>query len=134
MIGLMFGKKVAWNVQARDLETVAWSRALRGLWLQTMCGVLFGSALWAWAPGALPWATPLLVAWVLAVPFAVLTSSAGLGRLFRRIGLCAVPEEFEPTAEVAEVMAPAPTPVIAPGAALGPTMTLSHAVPSRPDN
>jgi hypothetical protein len=27
-----------------------------------------------------------------------------------------------------------PTPVIVPGAALGPTMTLSHAVPSRPDN
>jgi len=134
VIGLMFGKKVAWNVQARDLETVAWSRALRGLWLQTACGLLFGAALWAWAPGALPWATPLLVAWVLAVPFAVLTSSAGLGRFFRRVGLCAVPEEFEPTSEVAEVMAPVPTPVIAPGAALGPTMTLSHAVPSRPDN
>ena len=134
VIGLMFGKKVAWNVQARDLKTVAWSRAVRGLWLQTLCGALFGAALWAWAPGALPWAVPLLAAWILAVPFAVLTSSARLGRLLRHVGLCAVPEEIEPTAEVAEVMAPTPVPVLAGGAALAPTMTLGHAVPSSPDN
>ena len=134
VLGLMFGKRVAWNVQARDLQTVAWGRALRGLWLQTLCGVLFGSALWAWAPGALPWATPLLLAWVFAVPFAVLTSSAAAGRFLRRIGLCAVPEEMDPTAEVAEVMSAAPVPVFGPAAALAPTMTLGHAVPSRPDN
>lgn len=134
VIGLFFGKKVAWNVQARDLQTVAWSRALRGLWLQTLCGVLFGSALWAWAPGALPWAIPLLTAWLLAVPFAVLTSSAAGGRFMRRIGLCGVPEEFEPTVEVAEVMSPAPAQAAAPGPAFGPAMALGHAVPARPEN
>ncbi len=134
VIGLLFGKRVAWNVQARNLHTVAWSRAARGLWLQTLCGLLFGAALWAWAPGALPWAIPLLSAWLLAVPFAVLTSSARIGRLLRRIGLCAVPEEIEPTAEVAEVMAPPPLPAVASGPALAPTMTFGHAVPSSPES
>ncbi|MEQ8393892.1 glucans biosynthesis glucosyltransferase MdoH [Thalassobaculum sp.] len=133
VIGLMFGKRVQWNVQARDLRTVAWGRAVRGLWVQTLCGAVFAGALWAWAPGALPWATPLLAAWLLAVPFAVLTSDAGLGRWLRRIGLCAVPEELDPTVEVAEAMTPAPLSNLGPAAALAPTMTLHHTVPSRPD-
>jgi len=134
VIGLFFGKKVAWNVQARDLRVVAWSRAVRGLWLQTLCGLLFGAALWAWAPGALPWAIPLLAAWVLAVPFAVLTSSAAIGRAMRRIGLCAVPEEFEPMAEVADVMAREPVQAAGASAAFAPAMTLGHAVPARPES
>jgi membrane glycosyltransferase len=133
VIGLMFGKRVQWNVQARDLRTVAWGRAVRGLWVQTLCGIAFAGALWAWAPGALPWATPLLAAWLLAVPFAVLTSNARLGGWLRRIGLCAVPEELDPTAEVADAMAPAPLSVLGPAAALAPTMTLHQTVPSRPD-
>ena len=134
VLGLTVGKRVAWNVQARDLHTVEWGRAVRGLWLQTVCGVLFGGALWVWAPGALPWATPLLAAWLLAVPFAVLTTSAAVGEMFRRVGLCAVPEEMEPTVEVAEVMAPASVALPGPAAASAPTMTLGHAVPARPEN
>ena len=54
--------------------------------------------------------------------------------LMRRAGLCAVPEEFEPTVEVAEVMSPALPRLAGPGAVLAPTMTLGHAVPSRPES
>lgn len=134
VIGLMFGKRVQWNVQARDQQTVAWSRAVRGLWVQTVCGVVFGGTLWMWAPGALPWATPLLAAWLLAVPFAVLSSSARLGRWLRRFGLCAVPEEIEPTVEVAAAMALGAVPAAGSGATLAPTLSPGHAVPLRPDS
>src|SRR3546814_13119221 len=89
-----------------------------------------GAGRCAGAPGALPWAIPLLAGWVLAVPFAVLTSSAVLGRLMRWIGLCAVPEELDRAAELVAVSAPAALPAGGSGAVLAPATTLGHAVPA----
>src|SRR3546814_12210083 len=47
VIGLLFGRRVAWDVQARDLRAVAWARAPRGPWPQPLWGLLFGAALYA---------------------------------------------------------------------------------------
>ena len=65
---------------------------------------------------------------------AVLSSSARLGRWLRRVGLCAVPEEIDPTIEIAAATGPGAVPVLGPAAALAPTLSSGHAVPLRPDN
>ena len=97
MIGLAFGRTVTWEAQARDAERLSWRTALAGLWPQFLFGAALGALLYGLAPGALPWALPVLVGLTGAVPFAVLTAEPALGRWFSRRGLCATPEEAFPT-------------------------------------
>lgn len=70
---------------------------MAGLWPQFLFGGLLAGLLTAFAPGTLPWALPVLVALLGAVPFAVLTAEPALGRWLSRRGLCATPEEVSPT-------------------------------------
>ncbi len=117
MVGLLFGRSVTWNGQARDAHALSWETAARGLWLQT----LFGStviALLGWkAPGALAWGLPLLIGFPIAIPFAVVTAAPALGALLARWKLAAIPEEFHMPAEVAALEAPMPPPPPAAAAA-----------------
>ncbi|MFY8106769.1 MAG: glucans biosynthesis glucosyltransferase MdoH, partial [Elstera sp.] len=100
MIGLLFGKAVGWDAQQRQGYRVSWGQAIRGLWFPTLFGSLFGIGLWIGAPGALPWAAPLLTAYLLAIPLCVVTASPSLGALCHRWGILAIPEELAPTAPV----------------------------------
>ena len=100
MIGLLFGKAVGWDAQQRQGYRVSWLQALRGLWFPTLFGSLFGIGLWVGAPGALPWAAPLLAAYLLSIPLCVLTASPRLGALCHRWGILAIPEETLPDAAV----------------------------------
>lgn len=93
MIGLLFGKAVGWDAQQRQGYRVSWVQAVRGLWFPTLFGTLFGLGLWIGAPGALPWAAPLLTAYLLAIPLCVITASPRLGALCHRWGILAIPEE-----------------------------------------
>lgn len=94
MIGLVFGRTVTWDAQARDAERLSWRTALAGLWPQFLFGLLLAALLGAFAPGALPWAAPALIGLLAAVPFAVLTAEPSVGRWLARHGLCATPEEI----------------------------------------
>ena len=93
VFGLFFGKRIRWDAQERDDRRVTLREALSGLWLQTALGGTFLTALLFVAPNILPWATPVIAGLLFSVPFAVVTASPFLGRLFRRFGLCAIPEE-----------------------------------------
>jgi membrane glycosyltransferase len=106
MIGLMFGRTTTWSGQQRDVAGLSWTTALAGLWPQTLFGLALFALLYAKAPGALPWAAPLLIGTVFSAPFAVLTASPRFGRLLAHIGLCAVPEEFEMPSELQSLVAP----------------------------
>ena len=53
------------------------------------------------APGLILWSLPLTARYLLALPFAVMTADPRLGRLVERLGLCGIPEEFAPPAEIA---------------------------------
>lgn len=97
MVGLVFGRTVTWEAQARDAGRLSWRTALRGLWPQFLFGVLIGGVLYTFAPSALIWALPVLVGLLGAVPFAVLTAEPALGRWLIRSGLCSTPEEVAPT-------------------------------------
>jgi membrane glycosyltransferase len=94
MIGLLFGRATTWNGQQRDVQGLSWATAIAGMWPQTLFGLALFSLLYVKAPGALMWATPLLIGLVFSAPFGVLTASPRFGQLLARIGLCAVPEEI----------------------------------------
>jgi membrane glycosyltransferase len=96
MVGLLFGRTVTWEAQSRDAQRLSWRTALAGLWPQFLFGGALAGLLTAFAPGTLPWALPVLVGLMGAVPFAVLTAEPALGRWLARRGLCATPEEVSP--------------------------------------
>ncbi|WP_428032019.1 glucans biosynthesis glucosyltransferase MdoH [Ancylobacter sp.] len=102
MVGLVLGRTVTWEAQVRDATRLSWRTALAGLWPQFLFGCGLGGLLYAYAPGALVWALPVLIGLIGAVPFAVLTSQPGLGRMLARIGLCATPEELKLGSRVEE--------------------------------
>ncbi|TVQ56194.1 MAG: glucans biosynthesis glucosyltransferase MdoH [Rhodobacteraceae bacterium] len=106
MGGLLTGRRIVWSGQQRDLTQISWAQAARTMWPQTLVGLALGAAVWSLAPGALPWAAPVLAGLSLAIPFAVLTASPALGRLAARAGLCATPEEIAPSAVLTAVSAP----------------------------
>ncbi len=104
MIGLAFGKSVIWGGQSRDAQRLSWEDAARNLWPQTLFGVIVCGALILIAPAAFYWSLPLTAGYLLAIPFAVVTASPGLGRFMKWVGLCGIPEDFETPQEVRKVL------------------------------
>ncbi len=96
MIGLLFGRSVIWSGQARDAHGLSINAALRGLWPQT----LFGVVLYGWgaavSPDLLLWSAPLTIGYLAAVPFAIWTASPETGAAFKRAGLGDLPEDLAP--------------------------------------
>ena len=100
MFGLLFGRTVGWSGQSRDAHALSWETALRGLWPQTLFGVIVLALYWRISPALALWSLPLTAGFVLAVPFAVLTSSPRLGGWLERLRLCGMPEEFSTPPEI----------------------------------
>jgi membrane glycosyltransferase len=97
LLGLAAGRVVRWEAQLRDSRALPWGEAMRGLWPQTLLGLLVGVAVGAFGPPAARiWAVLFCGPLILAVPFAVMTSWTGLGRGLARLGLCSTPEEIDP--------------------------------------
>jgi membrane glycosyltransferase len=105
MVGLLFGKSVHWGGQTRDVHEVRWSSALSALWPQLVFGVIVCGALLLISPVVFWWSLPLTVGYLLAVPFAVVTAEPAVGRALLRARICAIPEDFDPPAEVRAVQA-----------------------------
>jgi membrane glycosyltransferase len=103
MIGLLFGRSVIWSGQSRDAHALSFLTAAKGLWPQTLFGVLVIALMAKGAPAMIPWALPLVAGYVLAIPFAMLTASPALGERLARWRLCAIPEEFDTPVEIAAV-------------------------------
>ena len=98
--GLVFGRRVMWDAQNRDGRVVPFGEAMRGLWPQMLFGLAVAAILVRYATGVLPWAAPTILPCLLAVPFTCLTAGRVLGRLFVRLRLCAVPDEYAPPQNV----------------------------------
>ena len=105
MIGLAIGRSVVWGGQQRDAMALSWSEACDAFWPQMAFGfavvglLLFGSPRAAW------WSLPLTLGFLVAVPFAVVTASPLVGRIFVALKLCGVPEEFNPPHEIVSARA-----------------------------
>jgi membrane glycosyltransferase len=98
---MMLGRSAHWSGQVRDTRTVSWREAARALWPQTLFGAVLHAALFAFGPRTVPWALPFTLGYLVAIPFAVVTASPVFGHWCVRCGLCAVPEEHDPPAELA---------------------------------
>jgi membrane glycosyltransferase len=87
----------------RTGRPVRWAKAAARLWPQTGLGLIWAAILATTAPWLIPWAAPILAGLILAVPFAVVGSHPRFGRMLRRLGLCATPEERAPPVELVAV-------------------------------
>ncbi|MGA7329232.1 MAG: glucans biosynthesis glucosyltransferase MdoH [Rhodomicrobium sp.] len=103
MAGLVFGRSMRWNGQSRDAQGVSWRAAFSSMWPQCVVGVAICGTLYFISPLLLLLSLPLTAGYVLAVPFAVATASPRLGRLFQKVGLCGIPEDFNPPCEIQAV-------------------------------
>jgi membrane glycosyltransferase len=104
MIGLAFGKSVVWGGQSRDAYGISWHTAIENLWPQTLFGIIVCGLLLLVSPPVFWWSLPLTAGYLLAIPFAVITASPSLGRWFKRLGLCGIPEDFSEPAEIKAVL------------------------------
>jgi membrane glycosyltransferase len=100
LAGLFLGRKVTWDAQARDQRSVSIGEAFRGLWPQTLMGLVFATGLWVFAPQFLIWGAPVTLGLLLAAPFASITSRPDVGRAFAKAKLCTIPEEQGPPLEL----------------------------------
>jgi membrane glycosyltransferase len=95
-IGLLFGQRIGWSAQQRSRERLEWSEAARVLWPQTMIGLALGLWFAVFAPWALIFGAPILIALIGAIPIAVFSALPSLGRWSRRSGLFDIPEDRMP--------------------------------------
>ncbi|MCV0370342.1 glucans biosynthesis glucosyltransferase MdoH [Filomicrobium sp.] len=106
MVGLLFGARISWGGQTRDAYRLSWAEAARAMWPQTLFGAVLTAVFAHYAPQALPWAAPVLCGLLLAIPFAVLTSSPQFGTWMRRHGIARTPEEAQTTTTYVSGYAP----------------------------
>jgi membrane glycosyltransferase len=103
MIGLLFGKTVSWNGQARDTHGIPWEVALQGLWPQLVFGLAVMIVAGLASPLLVWWGLIMTLGYVVAIPFGVMLAEPAAGAALRRLRLCAIPEEFDTPAEVRAV-------------------------------
>ncbi|HVT55060.1 MAG TPA: glucans biosynthesis glucosyltransferase MdoH, partial [Xanthobacteraceae bacterium] len=89
-----------------DHYQVPWRAAIRELAPVTAFGLAMLGFLALAAPGAILWFLPFLAGPILAIPFAVFTSSPKIGDAMAGARLCAIPEEFETPREISTLLAP----------------------------
>jgi membrane glycosyltransferase len=93
-----------WEVQERGTRGMAWRDAIAGFWMPSAFGLAILLFLYVFKAEAIPWFLPFLSGLLLAVPFAVATSSPALGARTVRWKLCTVPEEIDPPVEIRSIL------------------------------
>jgi membrane glycosyltransferase len=94
------GITVRWKSPSRADAQTGWGHALRRHGLHTLLGIAWTALVWWLDPRVLPWVLPVAGALALSIPLSVLSSRIDLGRLARRWGLFATPEEIRPPVEI----------------------------------
>jgi membrane glycosyltransferase len=103
MIGLLFGKTVSWNGQARDVHGIPWDVAFQGLWPQLAFGTVVMTLAWLGSPELFWWSLVMTLGYVVAIPFGIWLANPDFGRWMAKGNLCAIPEEFDTPAEIKAV-------------------------------
>ncbi|HEX5222055.1 MAG TPA: glucans biosynthesis glucosyltransferase MdoH [Verrucomicrobiae bacterium] len=96
VLGTLLGSNVKWSAQDRGDVATDWSTALRWHLGLGLFGVVWLVLLWTKDPALLRWLAPVLIGWLLAIPFSVWTSRVAGGQWARRHGLFLTPEEMSP--------------------------------------
>ncbi len=93
-------RPIGWIAQDRDGKRTRWSEALRMFWPTSLFGLVLAGSLYVSAPEVLPWAAPVLIAYLFAIPFAVASSFDAPDAAWPRRRLAAIPEELDAPFEV----------------------------------
>lgn len=94
LVGLPFGRDLAWGGQKRDADGLSWRAAAAPFWPGTLFGLALVAALALGAPAALPYALPFVAGLIVAIPCAKVTAAPAAGEAMARASLCATPEEI----------------------------------------
>lgn len=108
IVGLVFGHSIGWKAQSRDIRGLSARDAFRSLWPHLLFGgvvmALMAASSWALLFASLP----VTLGYIIAVPFAVITASAGFGRSLTERGIASIPEEINVPPEIAMLTAGGP--------------------------
>jgi membrane glycosyltransferase len=108
VLGILFGRGVAWTAQQRDGENESWAAVTATFGDITLLGVLWAAAAYWVAPGLLLWLSPVFAGFAAAIPLAALSSRPDLGAAARRRGWFLTPEEHAPPPELEALPATVP--------------------------
>jgi membrane glycosyltransferase len=98
VMGIVTGRDAGWKAQRRDDGSIPFRAVVRRHRTHTLCGVVLAVAAYAVSPLLLAWLAPVVLGLVLAIPVSAVTGWQELGKVVRRLGLLATPEETEPPA------------------------------------
>ncbi|MES1938423.1 glucans biosynthesis glucosyltransferase MdoH [Salinisphaera hydrothermalis] len=102
LLGLLFGRTVAWGGQNRDRLDIPWRDAWPPLVPHTLAGIAVATTLWiAAGAGAALWAAPIIIGPTMAVPLTVWSGRRTVGAVMQRRRLCLIPEERDRPAVLA---------------------------------
>ena len=93
---ILIGRDAGWQTQQREDGRIPAGEVVRRYAGHTSLGLALGvgAAMVSWP--LFFWMTPVLIGLALAIPIALVTSSAGIGRRLRNAGLLLTPEEHAP--------------------------------------
>jgi membrane glycosyltransferase len=98
VIGIVTGRDAGWKPQRRDDGSIPFREVARRHRTHTISGVILAVVAYSVSPVLLAWLAPVVLGLVLAIPVSAVTGWQGLGKVVRRLGLLATPEEIEPPA------------------------------------
>lgn len=107
VVQLPFGRRMTWTAQRRTTHGLPVGLAVKRFWPHTLAGVVMLAALWPMPLAVKLTGLPLLIGFLGAIPFAVLTALPVFGRVLARARLFAIPEDTEPPAALRAIDLPA---------------------------
>lgn len=96
VFAILLRRSVGWPAQNRDDHRLSLGEAIQAHGGHTVIGLFSGWLSYTYVPDFFLWLIPVLAGLVLSVPVSMISSSAGLGRLARRLGIFLTPEEYRP--------------------------------------
>ncbi len=97
----LLGRTFGWPSQDRSDSGTPIGEALRFHGLDMTLAVIWGTLLWHVNPSFFWWTFPIILGLAVSAPVSSLTSSAAVGRFFRRLGIFVTPEETAQPDELA---------------------------------
>ena len=96
VIQILLGRDAGWSAQQREGTSAPFKATLRKYAGSTLTGFVLAAAASAVSLPLFWWMSPVILGLLLAVPLAMLTSSAAVGKAMRSLGLLVIPEEDNP--------------------------------------
>ncbi|MFM8700506.1 MAG: glucans biosynthesis glucosyltransferase MdoH [Hyphomicrobiales bacterium] len=108
VMALALGRSIGWAAQTRDIKVLPAREALKNLWPHLVFGAAVTVLMAVSSSHLLLASLPLTLGYVVAIPFAVLTSSPRFGRYLSEHCIASIPEERDIPPEIVMLRAGGP--------------------------